>query len=272
MSSSRLDGSTSASSSSENVETETCAVGDCNRSTNVARAGASCVGVLRGPAQRGQQPGRVEDVSPLAARPLAVDQAHQMQRVEAAEGRRGGVNQLHPRLTGVGRERLAFNPMAQVGGEIAERPEQIVMRAVRLGKSTDDGHHRVLGSQEPRAEWVVVSDEVEVSVQEAAEVVELDAGRRRRLPAASARGSQTHLPLRRGRRPTDPSGRSAIGRVPSSQPSASAWRPARRRPDGRRRRARRRARRRRDNRSGGRRRATRIEDAARPARRLALAG
>ncbi len=64
MSSSRLDGSTSASSSSENVETDACAVGDCNRSTNVARAGASASGCSAG------QPSAVS--SPASRRCCAV--------------------------------------------------------------------------------------------------------------------------------------------------------------------------------------------------------
>ena len=139
MSSSRLDGSTSASSSSENVETETCAVGDCNRSTNAARAGASASGCSAGQPSAVSSARRIEDVAALAAWPLAVDQPHQVQGVEAAEGRGGGVNQLHAGLAGIGREGLALDPMAQVGGQVAERPQQVVMRAVRLGESTDDG-------------------------------------------------------------------------------------------------------------------------------------
>ena len=160
MSSSRLDGSTSASSSSENVETGPVPLADCNKSTNAARAGASCVGVLRGPAQRGQQGRRIEDVAALAARPFAVDQANQVQRVEAAKGRGGGVNQLHAGLAGVGREGLALDPMAKVGGEVAERPQQVVMCAVRLGESIDDGQHRFLGAEQARAERVVVCGHV----------------------------------------------------------------------------------------------------------------
>jgi hypothetical protein len=75
-----------------------------------------------------------------------------------------------------GRERLALDPMAKVGSEVAKRPQQVVMPAVRLGESIDDAQHRFLGSEQARAERVVVCRDAEVPIQKAAEAFELNAG------------------------------------------------------------------------------------------------
>ena len=188
MSSSRLDGSTSASSSSENVETDDVRGGRLQQVDEAARAGASAIGLVGRPAQRGQQSGRVEDVTALASRPLAVDQADQVQRVEIAERRGGGVNQLHAGRPRCRAERLALRSGAQVGGQIGERPQQIVMRAVRVRQPVDDRQHaccarsrrgRAADRRGRRSEW---------RVEERPEAFELHAGRGGRRRAASARG------------------------------------------------------------------------------------
>ena len=62
----------------------------------------------RRPAERCQQARGIEDVAARAARPLAVDQADQMQGVEAAKWRGGGVDQLHAVGAGIGREGLGL--------------------------------------------------------------------------------------------------------------------------------------------------------------------
>ena len=80
--------------------------------------------------------------------------------------------------------------MAQVGRQLAQRPQQIVMRPVRLGESRNDGQHRLLSSEQSGPKLVVVFDDAEVAVQETAQAVELNAGgvgRRKRRQLADDR-------------------------------------------------------------------------------------
>ena len=87
------DGSTSASSSSVNVESAT----RCGRRAHEIdeRGGRRAAPILFGrPAERGEQAGRIENVAPRPLGPFAFDQPDDHRLVEIAVPRRLGVEEL----------------------------------------------------------------------------------------------------------------------------------------------------------------------------------
>ena len=142
MSSTMVDGSTSASSSSVTVETDTRS--RC-RGQELQKSGLGCsTPILFGrPTKRREERRRVEDVPLRPVRPFAFDEADDRDPIEFAVTRGLIVEQLHAVAGRIRQERLLLNPPVHRAGHLRDGHRSIVVLGVRR-------RERLSGPPEPR--------------------------------------------------------------------------------------------------------------------------